>query len=162
MSSMQSTSVTVELCCGGIEDVRLVAALEVDRIELNCGMAVGGLTPSATLAKACRAIFNGPIAAMVRPREGGLCYSQSEFHQMLDESEFLLAQGLGGIATGFLTQEGAIGIARCSVLRARFPATTLVFHKAFDVTADPAFALQLRQLLEAVGKLRKQSHGVHK
>ena len=142
MPILQTLPVTIELCCGGIDDVRLAAKAKVDRIELNCGMALSGLTPSACLTKASRAIFPGPIVAMVRPREGGFCYSAAEFHQMLDESEWLLAEAMDGIATGFLTAEGTIDIARCAILRARFPKATLVFHKAFDATLNLSQSLQ--------------------
>ena len=136
----------VELCTGGIDDVQLAAELQVDRIELNCGMAVGGLTPPAGLVAAARRIFSGPIIAMVRPREAGFVYSAAEFLQMLDDCEFLLASGIGGLAVGCLMPEGHIDIARCLNLRRLFPATTLVCHKAFDVTPD--LQLASRQLID--------------
>lgn len=136
----------VELCAGGIDDVQLAAELRVDRIELNCGMAVGGLTPAAGLVAAARRIFPGPIIAMVRPREAGFAYSVAEFLQMLDDCEFLLASGVTGIAIGCLLPEGHIDIERCTQLRRLFPITTLVCHKAFDVTPD--LHLASRQLID--------------
>ena len=136
----------VELCAGGIEDVILAAAHEVDRIELNSGMTVGGLTPSAGLVAGSRKIFSGPIIAMVRPREGGFAYSKAEYLQMLNDSELLLDAGLDGIATGFLTSAGTVDVERCRKLRTLLPGAFLVFHKAFDVTEDPDIALS--QLIE--------------
>jgi copper homeostasis protein len=136
----------VELCTGGIDDVQLAAELQVDRIELNCGMAVGGLTPPAGLVAAARRIFSGPIIAMVRPREAGFAYSKAEFTQMLDDCEFLLASGMTGIAIGCLKPDGNIDIDRCTQLRRQFPTTTLVCHKAFDVTPD--LQLASRQLID--------------
>ena len=136
----------VELCTGGIDDVQLAADLQVDRIELNCGMAVGGLTPPAGLVAAARRIFSGPIIAMVRPREAGFAYSKAEFTQMLDDCEFLLASGINGIAIGCLMPDGNIDIDRCTQLRRLFPTTTLVCHKAFDVTPD--LQLASRQLID--------------
>lgn len=140
--SRSSSSVALELCTGGIEDVRLAAKFCVDRIELNSGMAVGGLTPPAGLIAAARREFSGPVIAMVRPREGGFEYSQPEFHQMLDDSEFLLAGGMSGLATGFLRSDGSIDQDRCQILRDKFPKTALVFHRAFDVTPNLPQALQ--------------------
>lgn len=136
----------VELCTGGIDDVQLAADLQVDRIELNCGMAVGGLTPPAGLVAAARRIFSGPIIAMVRPREAGFAYSKAEFTQMLDDCEFLLASGINGIAIGCLMPDGNIDLDRCTQLRRMFPGTTLVCHKAFDVTPDLQIAS--RQLID--------------
>lgn len=136
------SSPLIELCTGSIEDVILAAELHVHRIELNSGMSVGGLTPPAGLVAAARRTFNGPIIAMVRPRESGFAYTDAEFTQMLDDCEFLLASGVDGIAVGFLKPGGTIDIDRCIELRRLFPMATLVFHKAFDVTPDPGLASQ--------------------
>jgi copper homeostasis protein len=135
-------NITVELCVGGIDDVALAASHTVDRIELNCGMAVGGLTPTSALAKTAREIFLGPIIAMVRPREGGFVYSEAEFRLMLREGESLLENGMDGLATGFLTPNHQIDTVRCTEFRREFPNTTLVFHKAFDFVPDRTTALQ--------------------
>ncbi len=132
----------IELCVGGIDDVQLAAELQIERIELNCGMAVGGLTPPAGLVTAARRIFSGPIIAMVRPREAGFTYSEAEFTQMLDDCEFLLAAGINGIAIGCLLPDGNIDLARSTRVRRLFPTTTLVCHKAFDVTPDLQLASQ--------------------
>lgn len=136
----------VELCTGGIDDVQLAAEMQVDRIELNCGMAVGGLTPPAGLVAAARRIFPGPIIAMVRPREAGFAYSEAEFTQMLDDCEFLASSGINGIAVGCLLPDGKIDIDRCTQLRRMFPTITLVCHKAFDATPDLQVAS--RQLID--------------
>lgn len=138
------SSPLIELCAGSIEDVILAAELQVDRIELNSGMAVGGLTPPAGLVAAARRTFHGPIIAMVRPREAGFAYSTAEFTQMLDDCEFLLASGVEGIAIGCLKPGGTVDVDRCTQLRRLFPKATLVFHKAFDATPDLSLAsLQL-------------------
>ena len=136
----------IELCVGGIDDVQLAAELQIERIELNCGMAVGGLTPPAGLVAAARRIFSGPIIAMVRPREAGFTYSEAEFTHMLDDCEFLLAAGINGIAIGCLLPDGNIDLARSTRVRRLFPTTTLVCHKAFDVTPD--LQLASRQLID--------------
>ena len=135
-------NITVELCVGGIDDVALAASRSVDRIELNCGMAVGGLTPTLTLARAAREIFPGPIIAMVRPREGGFVYSEAEYRLMLQEAKSLLEKGIDGLATGFLTPNQRIDTVRCAEFRKALPHATLVFHKAFDFVPDRTAALQ--------------------
>jgi copper homeostasis protein len=135
-------NITIELCVGGIDDVVLAANRAVDRIELNCGMAVGGLSPTSALATTAREIFPGPIIAMVRPREGGFVYSDAEFRLMLQESERLLQKGIEGLATGFLTPHNQIDTVRCAAFHNAFPNANLVFHKAFDFVTDQSTALQ--------------------
>ena len=138
----RSSSPMIELCTGSIEDVILAGELQIDHIELNSGMAVGGLTPPAGLVAAARRTFRGPIIAMVRPREAGFAYTPAEFTQMLDDCEFLLASGIDGIAIGFLKTCGTVDIDRCAQLRQLFPNATLVFHKAFDATPDLSHSSQ--------------------
>jgi copper homeostasis protein len=141
-----SGPVLLELCAGGIGDVLLGTRLGVDRIELNCGMVAGGLTPSLALTMQSRAIFPGPVIAMIRPREGGFCYSDSEALLMFYEAEQLLALGVNGIAIGFLKPDRTIDTDRCRQLRALLPNAELVFHKAFDWTPD--FSTSLKQLID--------------
>jgi copper homeostasis protein len=145
-SPLPPERLVVELCAGGIEDVYLAAQYGVDRIELNAGMAVGGLTPSAGLIAAARRAFPGPVVAMIRPREGGFAYSKAEYLQMLNDSEAVIAAGIEGIAAGFLSASGSVDVLRCRELRALLPDATLVFHRAFDVTAD--FDVALSQLID--------------
>ncbi len=140
--SVQPQSITLELCTGGIDDVQLATAAGVDRIELNCGMASGGLTASAALAEESRRIFPGNIVAMVRPREGSFVYSRNEFLLMLHDAEILAAQGINGLATGFLRPDGSIDRGQTCRLREILPHTELVFHRAFDWTPDPSAALE--------------------
>lgn len=134
--------VLVELCAGGIDDVQLAAELAVDRIELNCGMPLGGLTPSLGLLQQARTVFPGPIIAMVRPREGGFCYSPAEFSQLLTDAQLLLDHGASGLACGFLHADGTVDEARCEQFRRQFSDCTLVFHRAFDVLPDLLHGLQ--------------------
>lgn len=140
--SGSNSAVVFELCVGGIDDVKLAAKFGVDRIELNSGMAVGGLTPPAALIACARRTFAGPILAMVRPREGGFAYSDAEFMQMIEDCESILTAGMDGIAIGCLESSGNVHVERCRKIRSLFPNITLVFHKAFDVTPDLMVAAQ--------------------
>lgn len=132
----------LELCCGGIDDVLLASRHGVERIELNSGLALGGLTPSAALLDAARREYAGTIVAMLRPREGGFCYSQSEFHLMLDDARRLVDLGADGLAVGFQHRDGRLDQLRCEQLRLAVPHATLVCHRAFDVLADRDRSLQ--------------------
>ena len=132
----------MELCAGGVQDVQVAEACGLQRIELNNGMALGGLTPSAGLVAQARKMFSATIIAMLRPREGGFCYSEAEFQQMMNDAQYLIDNGCDGLAVGFLNQDGTIDATRCARLRDRFPNVTLVFHRAFDVVPDFEAALE--------------------
>ena len=80
--------IKVEICCGSADDVFEAAAAGADRVELNAAMFLGGLTP--TIGEVLVAREAGiPIMAMVRPREGGFCYTEREFAGMVKEVEAL-------------------------------------------------------------------------
>ena len=136
------THVLLELCCGGIKDVLLAARHNVERIELNTAMALGGLTPTAALMAAARREFSGPIIAMLRPREGGFCYSNNEFNLMLDDARRLRDLGADGFATGFLKSDGSLDDARFSALRTAVPDCELVCHRAFDIVSSRDAAME--------------------
>ena len=144
--SVNPSDILIELCAGGIDDVLLAHAAGIKRIELNSGMSCGGLTPSAGLMQQARRCYSGQIIAMVRPREGGFCYSEAEFQQMLEDADCLSRLGCDGLAVGFLNSDSTLDIARCREFRERFPRQKLVFHRAFDVVPDYRHVLE--QLVE--------------
>lgn len=133
----------IELCTGTLDDVQLAAEHQPGRIELNCGMAVGGLTPSFGLIQEARSAFPGPIIAMIRPREGGFCYSSAEFLQMQRDCDAVLSAGLEGIAVGILEPGGRIDRRRLRQLRMLTGHREIVFHKAFDITPDLFQSLEI-------------------
>lgn len=143
---MSSKDIIVELCAGGIDDVHVAVDSGISRIELNSGMAVGGLTASAALVMEARRVFQGEIIGMVRPREGGFCYSAAEFQQMIADAVFLMTHGCDGLAVGFLNSDGSIDCNRCREFRRRFPEAAMVFHRAFDVVPD--WTTALKQLVD--------------
>ncbi|MGB0740446.1 MAG: copper homeostasis protein CutC [Planctomycetaceae bacterium] len=143
MSTFPSRNFTLELCTGGIEDVLLAAAFDADRIELNCGMASGGLTPSQALAEEARRVFTGNIVSMIRPREGSFTYSPREFLMMLHDAELLVGMGINGLAVGCLNEDGSIHRNQAYRFREILPNTELVFHRAFDWTPCRSEALEV-------------------
>src|SRR5436309_441660 len=75
------------------DDARAAAAGGADRFEVCSALALGGLTPSIGAIRAIRASTDVPIMAMVRPREGGMAYTEGEFSAMLADAEALLEAG---------------------------------------------------------------------
>ena len=132
----------LEICTASVEDC--IAAQEggADRVELNAALALGGLTPSlGTLIEAKRAI-DLPIMVMIRPRPGGFCYSPHEFITMQRDVDLALEHDADGIAFGILTESGQLDAFRCRQLIEQAGDREVVFHRAFDVVADPADTLE--------------------
>lgn len=51
---------------------------------------------------------------MVRPREGGFCYTDHEFSSMLEDAAALLAAGADDIVFGILHKAGTVDKERCA------------------------------------------------
>src|SRR5215470_10382463 len=87
-----------------------VAAVDngADRIELCAGLDAGGLTPSVGTLLEIRQLVDVPIFAMLRPRNGGFCYSQREFDAMQGDTWSLCggADAADGIVVGILNADG--------------------------------------------------------
>jgi copper homeostasis protein len=89
-----------------------------------------------------------PVMCMVRPREGGMAYGPGEFTAMLRDTELFLDAGADGLVFGFLTSDGQVDVARCreflNVVRdcGKGRPVQTVFHRAFDVVADPRVGLE--------------------
>ncbi len=132
----------LEICLDNLESVKICAVGGVDRIELCAGLVEGGTTPSLAFLRAARRVFPGAIMAMLRPRSGDFLYSDDEFALMLDEMELFRREGADGVVFGMLTADGLIDAARSRELVSRAAGLDLTFHRAFDVTRDPAEALE--------------------
>lgn len=137
----------VEICCASAEDVILAARAGADRVELTSAMFLGGLTPSlGELIVAKRHAPHMPAMCMVRPREGGFCYTEREFETAMEDARVMLQHGADGLVFGFLNDDGTIDIARTSAMVERAGGAETVFHRAFDVTPDWRTAMD--QLIE--------------
>lgn len=135
---------TLEVCCADIESVIAAAAASAPRIELCSALSADGLTPSAALIAAARAI-NGPkLHVLIRPREGNFVYTPSEQAIMLADIDVAADLGANGVVIGALSPQGEIDIPLCMNLveRALRHHLQVTFHRAFDQCIDPASALE--------------------
>ena len=130
--------ITLEICCGSAEDALEAFRGGADRAELCGDLFHGGLTPSIGSLQVVRAATDKPVMAMVRPREGGFCYTETEFAVALRDAEALLAAGADGLVFGFLHADGTLDIRRTEQLVAltKRAGKQSVFHRAFDVVPD--------------------------
>lgn len=134
----------LEICCGSYYDAVQAASGGAARIELNCGLHLGGLTPSLAALDLVKEHCDLKVIAMVRPRGGGFCYNSEDFQVMLRECEDLIRHGADGIAFGFLNMDGSIHRERSarmiSIIHSH--GREAVFHRAFDCTANPYEAIE--------------------
>lgn len=136
-------SILLEVVVASLDDARAAFAGGANRLELCGAIALGGLTPSLGTLAAIKEKLALPVMYMVRPREGGMAYTENEAHVMERDAELAFQAGADGIVFGFLTPQGQVDAARCRrVLKLVPPGRQTVFHRAFDVVADPRRALE--------------------
>jgi copper homeostasis protein len=127
--------ITVEVCCGSVDDVIQAKEAGAARVELNSCLFLGGLTPSIGEVRTAKKV-DIEIMAMVRPRGGGFCYTGSEFETMLADTEALINEGVDGIVFGILKQDGNLDEKRCAQIMKIIGNKKSVFHRAIDVVPD--------------------------
>ena len=108
--------ILLEVCCGSADDVIEAHRGGADRVELNCDLFHGGLTPTLGSLLVAKRETGMKIIAMVRPREGGFCYTQAEFAAAVEDGKLLLEHGADGLAFGFLREDGTVDAQRTRVL----------------------------------------------
>lgn len=137
-------SILVEVCAGSIKDCMIAQKCGADRIELNSGLALGGLTPSFATLKMVKRTVTLPIMSMVRPRGGGFCYDAYESAVMFEDARNLIELGSEGIVFGFLKEDFTIHtqLTKEMVDLCHASGREAVFHRAFDVVKDPFKAVE--------------------
>jgi len=135
--------ILIEVCCGSYEDVVIAESAGADRVELNSSMFLGGLTPTLGCLIEVKANTGIPVMAMIRPREAGFCYSDYEYAVMKRDADIFIKHDADGLVFGFLRPNGTFDKTRMSefVEICHKAGKTAVCHRAFDVTPDPAAAL---------------------
>ncbi len=134
--------VVVEIC---VESVAAAVAAQsggAHRIELCCDLPVGGLTPSDELMRQTREHVSAPIYAMIRPRAGDYCYSDSEFKLMEQQIDRAKSLNMDGVVLGILTDRAKVDVHKTRRLVQLAHPLPVTFHRAFDEIADPLSALE--------------------
>ncbi len=132
----------IEVCVEGIDG--LIAAQEAgaDRVELCASLLEGGITPSFGTVREALARATVPFHVIVRPRGGDFLYSDAEYRSMLADVEALRELGVAGVVVGCLRADGTIDEERMSEFVRRAGPLNVTCHRAFDMTRDPAEALE--------------------
>lgn len=125
----------IEVCCGSYLDALEAYKGGASRVELCSSLFFGGLTPSLGAFLLTKKNTSLEIAVMIRPREGGFCYTDDEFELMLMDGEIFIQNGADALVFGFLNKDGSIDFDKtkkmCEMVDGR---CQTVFHKAFDVS----------------------------
>lgn len=131
-------SILLEVCCGSADDVIQARLAGADRVELNSDLFHGGLTPTVGSLRVSKRETGLPILTMIRPREGGFCYTEAEFAVCLEDARILLENGADGLVFGFLREDGTIDVPRTQRLAelALRAGKEAVFHRAIDLVPD--------------------------
>lgn len=134
--------VFLEVCCGSAEDAIAAFHGGAGRVELNSDLFHGGLTPTLGALRTVKRHAPGlRVMCMVRPREGGFCYTEVEYETMLEDARIFVENGADGIVFGFLKEDGTVDAARCREMLGVIGGKEAVFHRAIDVTPDVMAAL---------------------
>lgn len=156
MSSTANAPVVVEVAVDALAGALAATTAGAHRLELCSNLEQGGLTPSSGLLESVLAAVRVPVFAMVRPRAGDFLYDDGEFDVMLRDVRHLRAAGAAGIVAGVLTADGQVDAVRLQELVAAAQPLPFTFHRAFDLVADPAAALEV---LVAAGVARVLTSG---
>jgi copper homeostasis protein len=139
-------NILLEIVASTVEDCMVAESGGADRIESCTAIATAGLTPSLGALIEAKKRVRIPVMAMARPRAGGFCYSAQDFAVMQRDARLLLEHGADGIVFGILHSDGSVDTKRCGQMIEIAENKQTVFHRAFDVVADPSLALD--QLIE--------------
>ncbi|RPF47967.1 copper homeostasis protein [Hydrogenoanaerobacterium saccharovorans] len=151
-------NISVEICCGSLEDCLAAQSAGADCIELVTAHLLGGLTPSAGLLYKVKEKVRLPVSAIVRPRAAGFCYSDEDFEVMCRDAKEFARIGADGIVFGFLQPNGNLDYERCARFLDCVGDCTPVFHRAIDVvedmlaTAERLIGLGVKRILTSGGK----------
>ena len=132
----------IEICVEGIDS--LIAAQEAgaDRVELCASLVEGGITPSLGTVRVALERATVPFHVIVRPRGGDFLYSDAEYRSMLADVDALRELGVAGVVVGCLMADGTIDEPRMAELVELAGPLNVTCHRAFDMTRDPAEALE--------------------
>ena len=134
--------ILLEICCGSAGDAIEAARGGADRVELNNNLFQGGLTPSIGTLEVVKAETDIPVMAMVRPRAGGFCYTETELATARADAKALLRNGADGLVFGFLHADGTVDTERTRAFVELAEGRPCVFHRALDVVPDWKRALE--------------------
>ena len=132
----------LEVCIDSVESASEAAQGGATRFELCANLVIGGTTPSIFLFRETRKITGIPVHAILRPRFGDFCYTDSELRIMEAEIKQFRDEGVEGIVTGVLLPDGTLNMPAMKTLCKAADGMHVALHRAFDMCKDPFDALR--------------------
>jgi len=134
--------ILVEACVDSVASSLAAERGGARRLELCDALFDGGTTPSAGMIAACKEAVSIPVFVMIRARGGGFVCSDAERDVM--RRDIIVARELGadGVVIGGLCPDGNVDLDLVRYLVETARALPVTFHRAFDLTPDPAAALE--------------------
>ena len=146
----------VEICCGSAEDAIESWHGGADRAELCSSLFLGGLTPTMGSLLEVKEKTDIQVAVMIRPRQGGFYYSETDFAVMLRDAALFARHGADALVTGFLGADGRVDLLRVKAFVDVADGLPVCFHRAIDLVPDWREALDM---LAKAGVTRVLSSG---
>jgi len=148
-------------------NLKLLAKLDVARVELCAAMCQQGLTPTPEQIKLAREQLNSrqTLLVMIRPRPGSFHYSTQELLLMQQQISEAADLGADGVVLGALdAQQSTIAMNAMEKLiaSAQDRRLEITFHRAFDALDNKTLALSqiqqldIHRLLTSGGKWQSQ------
>ena len=132
----------IEICAYSLDAALAAQDAGADRIELCADPSVGGITPSAGIIQTARELLRIKLFVMIRPRGGNFVYSATELDAMKADIAFCRKLKVDGVVLGVLDEHDAVNREVTAALVAAAKPMEVTFHRAFDLTPDPAQALE--------------------
>ncbi len=132
----------LEIVCCTPEDVLIATEAGATQIELCMAIELGGLTPTPGLVHEARRMTSLPVYAMVRPRPGNFCCSDSDFNIVRTDADALLSAGAHGLIFGFLRPDRTLDLPRMRLISNIVDEGQAICHRAFDHTRDLSESLE--------------------
>lgn len=138
----------LEVCLDDIDGALVAQTAGAERIELCAALNDGGITPSlGTTATVLASLTSMTVMVLVRQRGGDFVYSAAELDAMIRDIRSMrdLPRPAGvrlGFVIGALTPAGDVDVTATAALVEACAPHPVTFHKAFDLTADRAAALE--------------------
>jgi len=133
----------IEICTDSLEGALAANKYGAKRIELCSSLSLGGLTPSFGLIQQCVKKTNIEVHVIIRHKEGGFCYSDSDVEIMKADIIQVKNAGATGVVFGILSDNNEVSNLNTELVTlAKNLHLEATFHRAFDFVNDHKSAIE--------------------